>query len=78
MKKFECKYCKNTNYMWLFKPFAVNIGFVKYSFHVKEVCAKCHKFQRFVEQTPEVIARIWDAPLLDGATVYHGQELSNN
>jgi hypothetical protein len=75
MEKFECKYCKHNVDLWLLVPFKVDKEFIKHSFHIKQVCAKCHKFQTFVPQTEEVIERLKDCPLLPGAKVYHGQEV---
>jgi len=69
MEKFKCKYCGYDKELWLLKPFEVKGLYVKYSFHVKELCGHCHKFQRFVKQDDKVIKLIDEAVLLPGTDI---------
>jgi len=69
MKDFKCKYCGHTSYIWQIVPFSIACGKHKYSFHVKEICGKCHKFQRFAKQTPEVIQAIKNSVLLENTHI---------
>lgn len=46
-------------------PFKIEHKYAKHSFHVKELCGQCHKFQRFVKQDEKVIASLKNSVVLE-------------
>ena len=71
MEKFQCKYCKSDKYLWLLNPVRVEIpgNYITSTFHVKELCGQCHRFQKFVKQTDEVLQKLKNAVILDGIDI---------
>lgn len=66
--KFKCKYCKCEDEYYVFKPFVapkrLHVSDPKYCFHIKSVCANCHKFNGFKKQTDELMDELRDGVIL--------------
>ena len=59
---FKCKFCESVTDLICFTPFKnprrKNELDPAYNFNLKQVCANCHKFQKFLKQTDEQMERL--------------------
>lgn len=66
---FKCKKCQHDVEMNVFVPF-VNpnkkwAGDPAWVFHIKSICFKCHSFNGFKKQTPELMEGLRDNTLMN-------------
>lgn len=70
-----CKYCDCTSFYEVFVPFR-NPSYKiasdpKWAFHIASVCTNCHKHQKFLKQTDELLHKLDHAIIMPG---FHLQE----
>ena len=66
---FKCKSCGATTDVKIFMPFkepaSERTSATKYTFHIKQVCFNCHKFNKFLKQDKELMAELKGCSLID-------------